>query len=275
MLNDQRKTRRYPVRSERRDALIRVDGITLPAELHDVSAGGFGIQINTDSVPVDDDSKTCMPTFEAGSQFQLRSTDGWHEVKVCHLRAFEATIHLGVERLRDISAPNMSERTRDPQRNRAGWRPENRNALRNGLIATALMLAFIPFALSQLGWSKFDELTGADSALGRKLKKLEANLRGRKAADENKPADLLARRKAREKRAVKRLLGTDEVTWADVAKVLELNQSQSSEILTALGGSITDDASTLSDPEVNTKVFEVLDAHQKARLKTLIAKSTT
>ena len=260
MFNEQRNARRYPVPADRSQATICIDGAALAAQVEDVSASGFGMTVFVDQQTAE------QSELKIGSSLPMQSTDGWHEVSVRHFRWQGESCRIGVQRLRDISPPKLTDETRNNVKD--GWKPDSSSALRNGIILTVLFLAMLPVLIRQLGFDFADDFQstfGLDSVLGR------ADGNKAKGTDDGKPKDLLARRKARERRAVMRLLGTDKVSWAKVAKSLELNPSQSNELLAMLGGPLEQNESAANVRLATTEeVLASLEDHQQQKLRAML-----
>jgi len=261
MFNEQRKARRYPIPADRSQATVCIDGVALPAEVDDVSASGFGLM-----VLIDHQDGSQHP-FQIGSSLPMQSADGWHEVAVRHFRLQGEAWRIGVERLRDISAPKLTDRTRKNVQD--GWNPDSNSALRNGIILTVLFLALLPVIIRQFGTEFItDDLR---DSFGLESTSTNGGNAKKNGANDDKPKSLLARRKARERRAVMRLLGTDKVTWAEVANSLELNPAQSNELLSKLGGALDDNESAVNVALASTQeVFSSLNDSQQQKLRAML-----
>jgi hypothetical protein len=99
-LADRRKSKRYLVADSCANCVAIVGNREFQAVLSDTSACGFGLMLLT-GVPVDRDQ-----------QLRLITGDGIHDCRITHTRREESLLHVGVERLSDVSLVNLPSRQR-------------------------------------------------------------------------------------------------------------------------------------------------------------------
>jgi hypothetical protein len=97
METDQRKSFRILVPAGQKQAVLKVGRKDFTVRVVDSSAGGFAIA-SGESLEVD-----------KGDALLLRTSAGWHEVRVVRHESFSDGVLLGVERLSDLDDPRQLE----------------------------------------------------------------------------------------------------------------------------------------------------------------------
>ena len=95
MSNEQRQSFRIRVPEELEQAVLRVGGRTVTVRMIDESAGGFAI---SSAKPI---------SASQGEILRLRTSAGWHEVKVIHVVPCDNGVIVGLVRLQDLDDPRQ------------------------------------------------------------------------------------------------------------------------------------------------------------------------
>jgi hypothetical protein len=101
--SDQRKSFRILMPDGQEMGVLRAGRREVKVRIVDASAGGFALASNT-ILPV-----------RRGDLLRLRTSAGWHEVRVARQESYTDGVFLGVERVSDIDDP------REMQRVKSGW----------------------------------------------------------------------------------------------------------------------------------------------------------
>jgi hypothetical protein len=89
MSHERRGSHRWPVPTDRQKVVFKIDRTVIVGRLTDVSAGGFSVEV------------AAGVSFEAGTQVEMRTSDGTHIVQIAHVKREGDMICLGLERVRD------------------------------------------------------------------------------------------------------------------------------------------------------------------------------
>lgn len=96
---DQRKTFRILVPDGQLQAVLKVGRRAVTVRMVDSSAGGFAVA-----------SHEVLPV-KRGDVLRLRTSAGWHEVRVVRQESFSDGMLIGVQRLKDIDDPRQLQGT--------------------------------------------------------------------------------------------------------------------------------------------------------------------
>jgi hypothetical protein len=92
MGQDRRKYYRYPVQGGSEAVVVRHQGVERPAKLVNLSADGFRLDMDEESI------------VEVGDIVLMATSSGFHRVRVVNVARENGTLQLGLQRLQDISA---------------------------------------------------------------------------------------------------------------------------------------------------------------------------
>ncbi|HET6326924.1 MAG TPA: thioredoxin family protein [Planctomycetaceae bacterium] len=128
MGQERRKYYRYPSGSEA--VVVRHQGVERPAKLINLSADGFRLDMDEESI------------VEVGDVVLMATSSGFHRVRVMNVARGNGTLQLGLQRLQDISASAV-----EAQADRA--RPRRKKRVKPVVAAPFLQLG-VPIALAVL-----------------------------------------------------------------------------------------------------------------------------
>ena len=92
MGQERRKYYRYPVQGGSEAVVVRHQGVERPAKLVNLSAEGFRLDMDEESI------------VEVGDIVLMATSSGFHRVRVVNVARGNGTLQLGLQRLQDISA---------------------------------------------------------------------------------------------------------------------------------------------------------------------------
>jgi hypothetical protein len=108
MGQERRKYYRYPVQGGSEAVVVRHQGVERPAKLVNLSADGFRLDMDEESI------------VEVGDIVLMATSSGFHRVRVVNVARESGTLQLGLQRLQDISASAVESQAerRNPRRKR-------------------------------------------------------------------------------------------------------------------------------------------------------------
>src|SRR5271170_4618080 len=107
MGEERRKYYRYPVQGGSETVVVRHQGVERPAKLVNLSADGFRLDMDEESI------------VEVGDIVLMATSSGFHRVRVVNVSRDNGTLQLGLQRLQDLPASaveKLAERERTPRR---------------------------------------------------------------------------------------------------------------------------------------------------------------
>ena len=99
MDSDQRKTFRILVPEGQEQAVLKVGRRSVTVRMVDSSAGGFAV------------ASPGVLKVKRGEVLRLRTSAGWHEVRIVRLESFSDGMLIGMARMRDIDDPRQLQGT--------------------------------------------------------------------------------------------------------------------------------------------------------------------
>jgi Thioredoxin-like len=130
MGQERRKYYRYPVQGGSEAVVVRHQGVERPAKLVNLSADGFRLDMDEESI------------VEVGDIVLMATSSGFHRVRVVNVAREGGTLQLGLQRLQDISASAVESQAerRNPRRKRR----------EKPAVSAPLLQVGVPIALSVL-----------------------------------------------------------------------------------------------------------------------------
>ncbi len=138
MGDERRKYYRYPVTTGSDAVVVRHHGIERPARLVNLSSDGFRVDLDQQSIEVDEES-----IVEVGDIVLMATSSGFHRVRVVNVARGDGMLQLGLQRLQDLPANAVEKHEEAEGRSRPKRRPKG------GVHATFAQL-LVPAALGIL-----------------------------------------------------------------------------------------------------------------------------
>jgi Thioredoxin-like len=131
MSDERRRYYRYPPNGGSETVVVRHQGVERPARLVNLSADGFRLDMDEESI------------VEVGDVVLMATSNGFHRVRVMNVARDNGTLQLGLQRLQDLPANAV-----ESQAEREG-RPR-RKLRANGSVATPVAQLLAPVALGAM-----------------------------------------------------------------------------------------------------------------------------
>jgi thioredoxin 1 len=138
MGDERRKYYRYPVTAGSDAVVVRHHGIERPARLVNLSSDGFRVDLDQQSIEVDEES-----IVEVGDVVLMATSSGFHRVRVVNVARGDGILQLGLQRLQDLPANAVEKHEEAEGRPRPKRRPK-------GGVHASLARILVPAALGVL-----------------------------------------------------------------------------------------------------------------------------
>jgi Thioredoxin-like len=119
MGDERRKYYRYPVTTGSDTVVVRHHGIERPARLVNLSSDGFRVDLDQQSIEVDEES-----IVEVGDIVLMATASGFHRVRVVNVARGDGMLQLGLQRLQDLPANAVEKHEEAEGRSRPKRRPK-------------------------------------------------------------------------------------------------------------------------------------------------------
>jgi hypothetical protein len=130
MGEERRKYYRYPLQEGSEAVVVRHQGVERPAKLINLSADGFRLDMDEESI------------VEVGDIVLMATSSGFHRVRVMNVARGNGTLQLGLQRLQDLSASAVESQAE-------GRRPRRKRRERSSVASSFLQLS-VPIGLTVL-----------------------------------------------------------------------------------------------------------------------------
>jgi len=138
MGDERRKYYRYPVTTGSDTVVVRHHGIERPARLVNLSSDGFRVDLDQQSIEVDEES-----IVEVGDIVLMATSSGFHRVRVVNVARGDGMLQLGLQRLQDLPANAVEKHEEAEGRSRPKRRPK-------GSVHASFAQLLVPAALGVL-----------------------------------------------------------------------------------------------------------------------------
>jgi thiol-disulfide isomerase/thioredoxin len=130
MGEERRKYYRYPLQEGSEAVVVRHQGVERPAKLINLSADGFRLDMDEESI------------VEVGDIVLMATSSGFHRVRVMNVARGNGTLQLGLQRLQDLSASAVESQAE-------GRRPRRKRREKPSVASSFLQLS-VPIGLTVL-----------------------------------------------------------------------------------------------------------------------------